>query len=279
MVGTGLLRKLLATVAVAAVLLGLGVAPAGPAQAAVDRPTRMASLGDSITRGFNACGWFFDCASRSWSTGSDSAVNSHYRRLSAVRSLTAYNDARTGAKADALPGQASSAVSQGAKYATVLIGANDACTSSVSSMTTVDGFRTSIRTGLQTLASGGVTTVFVASVPDVYQLWQVGKSSSSARTAWAAYGICQSMLKSPTSTQQADVDRRAQVRQRVVDYNTVLAQECAAVTGCVFDGNAVFSYQFSLGQLTTWDYFHPNTAGQAALAAVTWSKVSTATGW
>ena len=279
MVGTALVRKLLATLVVAAVLLGLGVAPAGPAQAAVDRPTRMASLGDSITRGFNACGWFFDCASRSWSTGSDSAVNSHYRRLAAVRSLTAYNDAKTGAKADALPGQASSAVSQGARYATVLIGANDACTSSVSSMTSVDGFRTSIRTGLQTLASGGVTTVFVASVPDIYQLWQVGKSSSSARTAWAAYGICQSMLKSPTSTQQADVDRRAQVRQRVVDYNTVLAQECRLDTGCVFDGNAVFSYQFSLGQLTTWDYFHPNTAGQAALAAVTWSKVSAATGW
>ena len=119
MFGTAL-RKLLAVVAVAAVLVGLGVAPAGPAQAAVDRPTRMASLGDSITRGFNACGWFFDCTSRSWSTGSDSAVNSHYRRLAAVRSLTTYNAAKTGAKANALPVQAGTAVSQGAKYATVL---------------------------------------------------------------------------------------------------------------------------------------------------------------
>lgn len=261
------------------VLLGLGVAPAGPAQAAVDRPTRMASLGDSITRGFNACGWFFDCTSRSWSTGSDSAVNSHYRRLAAVRSLAAYNDAKSGAKANALPGQANSAVSQGAKYATVLIGANDACTSSVSTMTSVDRFRTSIRSGLQTLANGGVATVFVSSVPDIHQLWQVGKSSSSARTAWAVYGICQSMLKYPTSTQQADVTRRAQVRQRVVDYNTVLAQKCGAVTGCVFDGNAVFGYQISLNQLSTWDYFHPNTSGQAALASVAWSKVSAATGW
>ena len=276
---TPLVRSLISAVAVAAVLLGLGVVPAGPAQAAVERPTRMASLGDSITRGFNACGWFFDCTGRSWSTGTDSAVNSHYRRLAAVRSLTAYNGAKTGAKASALPGQASNAVAQGARYATVLIGANDACTSSVSSMTTVDSFRTSIRTGLQTLANGGVPTVFVASVPNIYQLWQVGKSSSSARSAWAAFGICQSMLKSPTSTQQADVDRRALVRQRVVDYNTVLAQECGAVTGCVFDGNAVFGYQFSLSQLSTWDYFHPNTSGQAALSSVTWTKVSAATGW
>ena len=279
MVGTVLARKLLATLAATAVLVGLGVAPAGPAQAVVDRPTRMASLGDSITRGFNACGFYFDCTSRSWATGGDSAVNSHYRRLAAVRSLTAYNDAKTGAKIGALPGQASTAVSQGVQYATVLLGANDACTSSPSTMTGVDAFRASARTGLQTLANGGVGTIFVASVPDIYQLWQVGKSSSSARLAWSVYGICQSMLKSPTSTQTADVARRAQVRQRVVDYNTVLAQECAAVAGCVFDGNAVFSYPFSLGQLSTWDYFHPNTSGQAVLSSVTWSKVSAATGW
>ena len=279
MVGTALVRKLFCVASVAAVLLGLGVVPAGPAHAVVERPARMASLGDSITRGFNACGWFFDCTSRSWSTGSDSAVNSHYRRLAAVRSLTAYNVAKTGAKADKLPAQASSAVTQRATYATVLIGANDACTSSVSTMTSPDSFRASIRSGLQTLASGGVKTVFVSSVPDIYQLWQVGKGSSSARAAWAAYGICQSMLRNPTSTQQADVDRRAQVRQRVVDYNTALAEECALVTGCVFDGNAVFGYQFTLGQLSSWDYFHPNTSGQAALSAVTWPKVSAVTGW
>jgi lysophospholipase L1-like esterase len=272
-------RSLVAAVLAALVLVGLGVAPAGPAQAALERPTRMASLGDSITRGFNACGFYFDCTSRSWSTGSYSSVNSHYRRLNAVRSLSAYNDAKTGARINALPGQATTAVSQGATYATVLLGANDACTSSPSTMTSVDSFRTSARSGLRTLANGGVRTIFVSSIPNIYQLWQVGKSSSSARLAWSVYGICQSMLKNPTSTQQADVDRRGFVRQRVVDYNTVLAQECAAVAGCVFDGNAVFSYAFSLSQLSTWDYFHPNTSGQAVLSSVTWSKVSAATGW
>ena len=230
MLGTAL-RKLLAVVAVAAVLLGLGVAPAGPAQAAVDRPTRMASLGDSITRGFNACGWFFDCTSRSWSTGSDSAVNSHYRRLAAVRSLTTYNAAKTGAKANALPAQAGTAVSQGAKYATVLIGANDACTvvgqhddqPSTASAPASDAGAADARERWRERRSSS------RRVPNINQLWQVGKVSSSARTAWAAFGICQSMLRNPTSTQQADVDRRAQVRQRVVDYNTVLSQECAAV--------------------------------------------------
>ena len=276
---TARLRPVLAVFAVTATLLGLGVAPAGPAAAVVERPTRMASLGDSITRGFNACGWYIDCASRSWSTGSYSSVNSHYRRLAAAQSLTAYNDARTGAKVSALPAQAGTAVSQGVQYATVLLGANDACTSSPSTMTSLDSFRASARSGLQTLANGGVRTVFVASIPDIYRLWQVGRTSSSARASWSAFGICQSMLRNPTSTQQADVDRRAVVRQRVIDYNAVLAEECAAVVGCAFDDNAVFSYPFALNQLSTWDYFHPNTSGQAVLASVTWSKVSAATGW
>ena len=93
------------------VLAMAAVLPSGaPAQAA-DRPTRMAALGDSITRGFNACGWYVDCPSRSWSTGSYSTVNSHYRRLAVQQPLTAYNDARSGAKISALAGQVSSAVS------------------------------------------------------------------------------------------------------------------------------------------------------------------------
>ena len=36
-----------------------------------------------------------------------------------------------------MPGQATAAVSRGAQYVTILIGANDACTSSEASMTSV----------------------------------------------------------------------------------------------------------------------------------------------
>jgi hypothetical protein len=88
---------------------------------------------------------------------------------------------------------------------------------------------------------------------------------------WALYGICQSMLANPTSTTQTDVDRRARVRQRVIDFNTALATVCAQYANCKFDGNAVFNYQFVLSQVSTWDYFHPNTAGQGVLASVTYA--------
>jgi lysophospholipase L1-like esterase len=234
--------------------------------------TSMASLGDSITRGFNACGFYVDCPSRSWSTGSSSTVNSHYLRLLADDpSLVAYNDARSGARVADLPGQAERAVSQGAGYVTVLIGANDACTSSEAGMTSVAEFEASFRTAMQTLVTGlPGTSVFVTSIPDIRRLWEVGKGSSSARSAWAAFGICQSMLARPRSTDQADVDRRARVRQRVVDFNAVLAGVCAEQVTCRYDGGVVFGYPFELSHLSRWDYFHPSVSGQRLLAEMTY---------
>ncbi|HEX2772575.1 MAG TPA: SGNH/GDSL hydrolase family protein, partial [Micromonosporaceae bacterium] len=169
--------------------------------------------------------------------------------------------------------QAGTAVSQSVQYVTMLIGANDACTSSESTMTAVATFRSNIDSGLNRLKSGLPNAkVYVISIPDVYRLWYVGKSSLSARTAWSSFGICRSILANPTSTAQADVDRRDRVRQRVIDFNAQLAQACVAYgANCRFDGNAAFNYPFTLGQLSGWDYFHPNTSGQQVLASVSYA--------
>ena len=235
-------------------------------------PSSMASLGDSITRGFNASGWYTDAPDRSWSTGTYASVKSHYTRLlTKNKRMKAYNDARTGAKMAELPNQAASAVSQGAQYVTVLMGANDACTSTEATMTSVDSFRASFSSAMSTLAGAATPPkVLVATIPDVYRLYQVGKDSSSARNAWSTFGICQSMLANPTSTDATDEARRQRVRQRVVDYNSALVEVCASYTFCKDDRGAVFGYPFTLSQLSTWDYFHPNTAGQAVLAEQTW---------
>jgi lysophospholipase L1-like esterase len=263
-------NALLATIVTAAVLATTSTASAVPAI-----PSSMSSLGDSITRGFNACGWYSDCTGRSWSTGDYASVNSHYLRIKAKNaSITGhnFNDARSGARMSDLNGQATTAVSRGVQYVTILMGANDACTSSESTMTPVATYRSQLDTALATIKNGlPNAAVFIASVPDVKRLWFIGKDSSSARNAWSGFGICQSMLANPQSTAQADVDRRARVQQRVVDFNTQLAQACTAYgTNCTFDGNAVFNYPFVLSQVSTWDYFHPNTSGQAVLASVTY---------
>ena len=84
--------------------------------------------------------------------------------------------------------------------------------------------------------------------------------------------ICQSLLARPLSTAQADVDRRDRVKQRVADYNTRIASVCAQYAMCRFDNNAVYEYPFALSQVSTWDYFHPNTSGQAVLARVSYEN-------
>jgi lysophospholipase L1-like esterase len=270
------LRTLLALGLVTATAASTVLAAQPASAAATPPPSSMASLGDSITRGFNACGFYVDCPSRSYSTGDYSAINSHYLRIRAVNPAInghALNDARSGAKVQDLPGQAGTAVSQGVQYVTILIGANDACTSSESTMTSVTTYRGYLDTALGKLKAGlPAARVLLVSIPDVKRLWQVGQGNLLARTAWSLFGICQSLLANPTSTAAADVARRDRVRQRVVDFNTQLAQACAAYgSNCLFDGNAVFNYQFTLAQVSGWDYFHPNAGGQRALAQISYA--------
>jgi hypothetical protein len=86
---------------------------------------------------------------------------------------------------------------------------------------------------------------------------------------WAVAGICQSML-SPFRTEQ----ERQAVLARERAFNQVLADVCAVQYAaiCRFDDLAVFNYPFAAGHVSKLDYFHPNLAGQATLASITWQR-------
>jgi lysophospholipase L1-like esterase len=268
-------RVVSGVVAVAGVIVLLA-ANVLAASAASPLPRSIASTGDSITRAYNT-GWFpyVDNPSASWSTGTNSTVRSHYTRLLALQPLIkghAYNDAKSGAKMTDLAGQMTTVASQRVDYVTVLMGGNDICTSSESAMTSVTNFRAQFTTAMNTVTSSSPRTlVYVTSIPNVYNLWSVLKDNSTARAVWALFGVCQSMLANPLSTAQADVDRRARVLQREVDFNTVLEQVCGLYSRCRWDGGAVFGTTFLAADVTTRDYFHPSISGQAKLAAVSWS--------
>jgi lysophospholipase L1-like esterase len=260
-------------------LLGALILLAGSAlsaTASTPLPRSMASTGDSITRAFNT-GFFpyIDNPSASWSTGTNSTVQSHYSRLLALQPLIsghAYNDAKSGAKMIDLAGQLTAASSQHVQYATVLMGGNDVCTSSESTMTSVSAFRSQFTTAMNTITAGSPSTrVYVVSIPNVYNLWNVFKDNFTARTVWALFGVCQTMLANPQSTAQADVDRRARVLQREIDFNAALESICVLYTHCRYDGGAVFGTTFTAADVTSRDYFHPSISGQAKLAAVTWA--------
>jgi lysophospholipase L1-like esterase len=243
------------------------------ASAAPPWPSSMAALGDSITQAYDVCCSYGDHPAQSWSTGSASSdgIASHYERIQQQNSAIighAYNDAVTGAKMSAAATQASNAVAQRAEYVTILLGANDLCTSSASTMTSTETFRSQFESAMRTLATGlPAARIFVGSIPNVYQLWQVLHTNSLARFVWSVAGICPSMLASGNTESQ-----RQQVVERERAFNQILADVCAQYARCRWDGNAIYNYAFSASQVSTLDYFHPSLSGQAALANVSWAR-------
>ncbi len=271
------MTRLLATSALLAALVLSGLlASSASAATALPLPHSMAAVGDSITQAASSAGSLgVDAPQNSWATGTSTTVNSQYLRLLALGAPISgenHNLSVSGAKMAGLAAQMQTVVPVQPDYLTVLIGGNDLCTDTVAQMTSVTDFQTQFQTAMATLTAGSPGThVLVVSVPDVNQLWSLFHGDFLARFVWAAGDICQSLLANPTSTQGVDVQRRQQVRQRDIDFNTQLAQVCADYAStCLFDANAVFNTQFAKSDISG-DYFHPSVAGQAKLAAVTWS--------
>ncbi|WP_336206587.1 SGNH/GDSL hydrolase family protein [Nonomuraea sp. LPB2021202275-12-8] len=261
-------RRLGPVVAAVVVLAGSGSAQAAPVEPV---PEVMAALGDSISAGFNSCGWYVSCTSRSWSAGDHAEVGSHYVRLLRLgSSIKGHNRnfAVPGATSANLLGQVRQAVEAKAGYVTVLVGAQDACKPSEGEMTPVAVYRRRLDEALSALRAGlPQVRVFLSSVPDLRRLWQVGKGNALARTFWTVGRICPTMLARPASMKRADMDRRARVRARVMAYNREAAGACASLgASCRTDRGAVFAFPFTLDHVSRWDYFHPNAAGQRVLA-------------
>lgn len=277
------MRKLVTAAALAALLATASTAAAAT-PAKVGPPTRITALGDSITRGYDSqgsgCSAFADCTNNSWATGTNAGVNSYLTRLKAINpaavsstGLASGNNAVTGAKVADLNGQAVNAVATNPDLILILIGANDVCTSSEAAMTSVTDFRTRFTTAMNTLTANAPNArIQVMSIPNIFNLWNVLKGNFLAQLTWGAAGICQSMLANPTSTATADVQRRARVQQRNIDFNTQLQQVCALYIHCRFDNNAAYNLSFVSGDVSTLDYFHPNTNGQAKAAATAWNS-------
>ena len=167
---------------VAAIVAVVCLAAPSIASAAPPLPNSIAGIGDSITRAADVCCWYGDHPAQSWSTGGGAfdGISSHYERIRALKPSIYghnYNDAKSGAKMRDAIGQAQAAVSQGAMYVTILMGANDVCTGSAATMTSVGDF--------------------------------------TAQLVWAGAGICQSMLSLTNSEadRQAVVAREAAFNQ------------------------------------------------------------------
>ncbi|MFE9253659.1 SGNH/GDSL hydrolase family protein [Streptomyces sp. NPDC006879] len=245
-------------------------------------PASIAAVGDSITRGFDACSVLADCPEASWATGDDPQVRSLATRLREDTEAAAegaenlsWNLARTGARVADLAAQMNAAAQYRPELVTVMIGANDACRTSVDAMTPAPEFQEAFRRALVGLrAQLPKTQVYVSSVPDLRRLWEQGRGSELSTRVWKL-GICPSMLADPEAHDTAANARRAAVRSRVIEYNRALQEVCDRDELCRYDGGAVFRYPFTTAQLSTWDWFHPGIDGQARLAELAHRQITT----
>jgi lysophospholipase L1-like esterase len=265
-------RRLAPTLAATAALVGAALGTTAAHATTVPLPNSIAAIGDSISQAYDVCCSYADHPADSWTTGysTTDGVNSHYKRILTANSGISghyYDDAVTGAKVGGTGTQASSAVSQAAQYVTILIGANDVCTSSIATMTPTATFQSQFQSTMSTLESGlpAGAHIFVSSIPNIYNLWQVLHTNSSAQFVWSAAKICQSMLSSSNTEAQ-----RQQVLSQEQADNTVLQQVCQQYANCLWDNLATYNTSFLASQVSTLDYFHPNLSGQAALATTTW---------
>src|SRR6266540_429691 len=76
-----------------------------------------------------------------------------------------------------------------------------------------------------------------------------------------------------TGAKMSDGARQAgqAVADREHQLNGVLGDVCAAYANCRFDQLASFNFQFSAGDVSILDYFHPDLDGQRKLAEATWA--------
>lgn len=170
------------------IVLGVGEVAPTPTPARVGPPSSMAVLGDSISQGTGADeggvnrsvqggGIGSPRLENAWATGNWAGLDSNFQRIRQLpggASLTRLNLSANGANMrNDFVSQAQS-VPAGTGYVMVEMGGNDLCRPSESAMTSEAEYRAQFRQGLQWLRDNRPETlVFVASVPDIYNLWYV----------------------------------------------------------------------------------------------------------
>ena len=268
-------------------LFSYGVNALEPGQSA---PKKIYSVGDSITRAFNAY-LPNDNPNISWTNGYYGFwqrllglpnINSHYQRIISAYGRFGSSNVTTaamGARMSDFPAMALNVAGRGSTYVPVLLGANDICSSSIMNFPEDDVFASNFRTGMNNLVENlpSGATIYVAAIPDIEQVYQVGLNKDalgfvSCPLVWAINDICQSML----SWANTDTEREY-VTSRIQGYNGIMKdiiqleyQPISSATGLFFSYTGVSNEPFTASELSDIDCFHPSELGQQTLSSKTW---------
>ena len=232
----------------------------------------MGALGDSITTAVNANGVGIH-KNFSWSTGKGTSTRnfqSHYKKIEEKKRIEvkAYNMAKGGARSEDLPKQAIKLAKKKVDYATILIGANNLCDWKTSNQQQLDQFEKDVRTSINTLLeSNRNMKIFLAPVPDMYNLWWINRNNNKCTKMWDTFNICSSILSSSLTKGQ-----REEFKQRWEDLNRTLERiSYDYMKNIKFDLGISYT-RFQRKHVSTVDCFHPSLEGQELISNKAWAN-------
>lgn len=271
----------------AALLAGCAAEEAAPDLSEIEVPaaapevSTLGILGDSISLGVNACESQGQCAKVSWSGGDEPTVGSIATRLAAASGTapSVVNAAKDGGDVEDALGLVDEVLAADPQLVTVLLGGNDACAPSLDEMTPAADFEAQLsRLFARLSAEAPDAAILALSVPDLHQLWEIGRGDARAVQTWNSSPSCTNLLGSADDDSAEATARRDVVAARVLEYNAAIERVCAATDGCISDGGAVYDYAFTAEEISAIDYFHPSIAGQRVIAGIAWDALERGAG-
>jgi len=185
-----------------------------------------------------------------------------------------------GAAMNDFPPQAVRVAKQQAQYVTVLMGHNDVCQAEPWMIPTDEAFERNFRTGMdvlkQYLPAGA--TVYVLGIVDLRRLWDVAKTKQALGVVdcLRIWSIDRFPCDTVVDPANSDADREY-AQSRNIAFNSILQRvtseyEAADSRHHYLFSNVLFQYEFTEGDISDLDCFHPSAQGQKAIAEMTWAN-------
>lgn len=229
------------------------------------------AIGDSISTGFNAKN-FGDNLDFSWGSGGSAKIDSHLKKLGIMGYLVqGYNNAKAGATIINLKSQIDSVISNKSDYVTMTLGANDVCGWPRNHQDKLLEFEENLELELTRAVQYNPKIAFIVSpVPNLYNLWEIGRNHGSCQSRWDFFNICSPLLNSRRTSEE-----RETFMSRWNDINQALRNVAERLPDNVTIAEDVVNTEFEIAHVSRIDCFHPSVAGQNLLASVTWTPFET----
>ncbi len=237
---------------------------------AVPSEILVGSLGDSISAAFNAQR-YGDNREISWASGTHPSINSHAKRLAALKGATlkVRNEALTGSVVTDLDHQITRLLRSAPQHITITIGANDMCSWPRQYGQDVADFEAELDKQISRLLAAlpGVK-IYMAAVPDLYNLWQIAHVQNGCQGRWDSLNLCRPLLAADLSPEE-----RYEFVQRWQDTNAAIDRVASKYAQAVIHDDSIAATKFTWNDVTPLDCFHPSPDGQKLLAELSWRAV------